>query len=156
MTSLYSFIRITTRSQARARSHLNYILKISLICRVLIQRYFYCSHTLMWFHHMLKIDTGRGKLTQKAVFQKGSIHKELQSSYGAKTLRYEVEFKVERDFGAPGALVMKNEHKQVFFLRSVSLQGPNNQIVHFESNSWIHPFHQTKQERVFFPNKVSS
>ncbi|XP_042013434.1 linoleate 13S-lipoxygenase 3-1, chloroplastic-like [Salvia splendens] len=91
------------------------------------------------------------KLTHKAVLQKGSIDEEIDSSSCATVLRYEVEFKVEPDFGAPGAISVKNEHKHKFFLRNISLQGYNN-IVHFECNSWLYPFHLTKQDRVFFPN----
>ncbi|KAG6403514.1 hypothetical protein SASPL_135737 [Salvia splendens] len=81
----------------------------------------------------------------------GSIDEEIDSSSCATVLRYEVEFKVEPDFGAPGAISVKNEHKHKFFLRNISLQGYNN-IVHFECNSWLYPFHLTKQDRVFFPN----
>lgn len=103
--------------------------------------------------YMLILGTGKGKLTHKAVLQKGSIDQETDSSACAKVLRYEVEFKVEPGFGAPGAISVKNEHKHEFFLRNISLQGYNN-IVHFECNSWLYPFHLTKQDRVFFPNTV--
>ncbi|XP_047949369.1 linoleate 9S-lipoxygenase 6-like [Salvia hispanica] len=107
----------------------------------------------VWLYSDSDIDpgTGKGKLTQKAVLQKGSIEEEMDNSSCGKVLRYEVEFIIEPDFGAPGAISVKNEHKHEFFLRNISLQGYNN-IVHFECNSWLYPFHLTKQERVFFPN----
>ncbi|KAL6574231.1 Serine/threonine-protein phosphatase bsl2 [Orobanche hederae] len=64
-----------------------------------------------------KKNTGKGKLTQKAVLQKGSIKEERESRSGAKVIRYEVEFDVEPDFGAPGEVVLKNEHKHKFFFK---------------------------------------
>ncbi|KAI3461800.1 hypothetical protein Pfo_018463 [Paulownia fortunei] len=97
-------------------------------------------------------DSGVGKLSQKVLLRHGRIDKAMHNDCGDKVLRYELEFNVEPDFGSPGALVMKNEHKHKFFLQSVSLQVYDNQIIHFECNSWIYPFHLTKQDRIFFPN----
>ncbi|KAH6810607.1 hypothetical protein C2S51_024369 [Perilla frutescens var. frutescens] len=108
----------------------------------------------VWLYSASNVDedTGKGKLAQKVALKHGSIDDEIESNYGGKALRYEVEFVVEADFGKPGALVVKNEHKHEFFLQNASLQGEKHQIVHFEINSWIYPFHLTKQDRVFFPN----
>lgn len=79
----------------------------------------------------------------------------MQNEDGAKVMRYLLEFKVEPDFGTPGALVIKNELKHKFFLQSASFQVYYNQIVHFECNSWIYPISLTKQDRIFFSNTVS-
>jgi lipoxygenase len=53
---------------------------------------------------------------------------------GMKTITYKLKFKVEPDFGIPGALVMRSEHKHKFFLESATLE-TLNQTIHFNCNS---------------------
>lgn len=43
---------------------------------------------------------------------------------GTKITKYKVKFRVEPDFGIPGAFLIKNEHKHKFFLQSATLEVP--------------------------------
>lgn len=113
------------------------------------------DHNSVLFFLVKISDTGKGTLTHKVLLKHGYIDKGMQNDHGDKVMRYQLEFKVGPDFGTLGALVIKNELKYKFFLQSASFQVYNNQIVHFECNSWIYPVHLTKQDRIFFSNTVS-
>lgn len=80
------------------------------------------------------------------------IHNKLN---GNTCIKYELTFEADRDFGFPGAFVIWNQHKDKFFLQSLSLQVEFKQMVHFECNSWIYPNHLMQKERIFFSNTVS-
>ncbi|XP_049353656.1 linoleate 9S-lipoxygenase 6-like [Solanum verrucosum] len=94
--------------------------------------------------------TGKGKLSQEVHLNHGKrIHNKLN---GNTCIKYELTFEADRDFGFPGAFVIWNQHKDKFFLQSLSLQVEFKQMVHFECNSWIYPNHLMQKERIFFSN----
>lgn len=96
-------------------------------------------------------DTGKGKLSEKAYLK----HGKSSEHNGTKITKYKVKFRVEPDFGIPGAFLIKNEHKHKFFLQSATLEVPANQSIQFNCKSWIYPFTKTKTNRLFFSNTVS-
>uniref|UniRef100_A0A3Q7I3D4 Lipoxygenase domain-containing protein n=1 Tax=Solanum lycopersicum TaxID=4081 RepID=A0A3Q7I3D4_SOLLC len=99
------------------------------------------------------IGTGKGKLSQGVYLNHG---KRIQNKInGITCIKYELTFEADRDFGFPGAFVIWNQHKDKFFLQSLSLQVEFKQIVHFECNSWIYSNHLMQKERIFFSNTVS-
>uniref|UniRef100_F6HRH9 Lipoxygenase n=1 Tax=Vitis vinifera TaxID=29760 RepID=F6HRH9_VITVI len=95
-------------------------------------------------------NTGKGKLSEKAYLK----HGKCSEHNGTKITKYKVKFRVEPDFGIPGAFLIKNEHKHKFFLQSATLEVPANQSIQFNCKSWIYPFTKTKTNRLFFSNTV--
>ncbi|MCD7453934.1 hypothetical protein HAX54_022690 [Datura stramonium] len=94
--------------------------------------------------------TGEGKLSHKVHPNRGKhIHNKLN---GNRCVEYQLTFKVDRDFGFPGAFDIWNQHKDKFFLQSLSLRVAFRQIIHFECNSWIYPNHLMQKARIFFSN----
>lgn len=51
-------------------------------------------------------------------------HGKSSEHNGTKITKYKVKFRVEPDFGIPGAFLIKNEHKHKFFLQSATLEVP--------------------------------
>ncbi|CAK7349233.1 unnamed protein product [Dovyalis caffra] len=94
--------------------------------------------------------TGKGKLSAKAYLN----HGKSKGHNGTKTRTYKIKIHVEPDFGIPGAFLMKNQHKHKFFLESVTLEIPDNQIIYFDCRSWVYPLRKTKSDRLFFSNNI--
>lgn len=123
------------------------------------------SHTALLFHMIVfkcktqckfffsflwhPTGSGKGKLSEQRRLKGGKSY----DFNGMKATKYTIKFRVELDFGIPGALVIKSQHKQKFFLQSATLQTLHP--IHFHCNSWIYPFQLTKANRVFFSNTVS-
>ncbi|XP_038714172.1 probable linoleate 9S-lipoxygenase 7 isoform X2 [Tripterygium wilfordii] len=93
-------------------------------------------------------NTGIGKLSRKAYLKHGKSSKHDSM----KITKYKIAFHVDQDFGIPGALLITNQHKHKFFLKSASLEVFDNQTIHFDCRSWVYPFKQTKADRIFFSN----
>jgi hypothetical protein len=68
---------------------------------------------------------------------------------------YEVNFKVKKDFGEPGALVVKSFHRNEFLLKDITVALPNHAKVHFACDSCVYNADNYAADRVFFTNKVS-
>ena len=97
-------------------------------------------------------ETGIGKLSEQAYLKCGKT----STKNGEKITTYRFEFRVEPEYGIPGAILIKNQHKKKrFFLQSASLKTPNNEIIQFDCNSWVYPVKMTKTDRIFFSNNVS-
>ncbi|GAB2277661.1 hypothetical protein Dimus_012366 [Dionaea muscipula] len=59
------------------------------------------------------------------------------------------------DMGAPGALIVRNEHRHEFYLKAVTLDDvPNCGKIYFICNSWVYPVDLSKKDRIFFSNKA--
>lgn len=75
------------------------------------------------------------------------------ATVGDTTLK--AEFQLDKDFGTPGAFIIKNFHKSEFYLKTVTLQNvPGKGKVHFSCYSWVYPADKYKYDRVFFANQV--
>ncbi|XP_021282192.1 linoleate 9S-lipoxygenase 6-like [Herrania umbratica] len=69
--------------------------------------------------------------------------------------QYKVSFEWDEGFGAPGAIIIRNNHAAEFYLKTITLEDvPGEGQIHFVCNSWIYPDGQYKKPRVFFANKT--
>ncbi|KAK4739247.1 hypothetical protein R3W88_002944 [Solanum pinnatisectum] len=60
-----------------------------------------------------------------------------------------------KEFGVPGAFIIKNFHLNEFFLKSLTLEDvPNHGNIHFVCNSWVYPSFRYKSDRIFFANQA--
>ncbi|CAM8938149.1 unnamed protein product [Rhodiola kirilowii] len=71
----------------------------------------------------------------------------------------EVEFKVtfhwSEDQGVPGAFIIRNNHHNEFYLKSLTLNNvPGNGEIHFVCNSWVYPANKYQYDRIFFSNQT--
>ncbi|KAM7265906.1 hypothetical protein ACFE04_003589 [Oxalis oulophora] len=105
---------------------------------------------LLRIHSCTQVDptTMKGKFSEKASLR----HVKSNKHNGIVTTTYALKLKVDPDFGIPGALAITNRHKHKFFLLSVTLETHDNQVIHFDCNSWIYPFELTEADRIFFSN----
>ncbi|KAJ9563135.1 hypothetical protein OSB04_008295 [Centaurea solstitialis] len=63
---------------------------------------------------------------------------------------FKVELVIDADFGEPGAILVRNNYEEEFYLDTISLEG----FFHFSCNSWIQPTQTSKKKRIFFANKA--
>lgn len=69
---------------------------------------------------------------------------------------FNVSFDWDEELGVPGAFIIRNNHHNEFYLKSVTLEDvPGQGPIHFVCNSWVYPAKRYKKDRVFFANKVS-
>ena len=70
--------------------------------------------------------------------------------------QYRIHFKVEKDFGIPGAILVENNHSYEFLLKEIKLELQNgSQTITFTCNSWVYKPTIAGDRRIFFSNKVS-
>lgn len=68
---------------------------------------------------------------------------------------FKITFDWDENIGVPGAIIIKNEHHNQFFLKCVTLEDfPNIGKINFVCNSWIYPAKYYKKDRIFFSNKA--
>ncbi|PNY14399.1 lipoxygenase [Trifolium pratense] len=66
-----------------------------------------------------------------------------------------VTFDWDEDIGTPGAFLIRNNHDNEFYLKSLTLNGvPGQDVIHFVCNSWIYPAKKYENVRIFFSNKT--
>jgi len=101
--------------------------------------------------------TGKAKRTSEVVIENWTEANSSKSSHIAATnlSKYEVKFKVKKDFGEPGALVIKNFHRNEFLLKEIAVELPNYECVHFVCDSCVYNVVNYATDRIFFTNKVS-
>ncbi|XP_055819697.1 linoleate 9S-lipoxygenase 6-like [Solanum dulcamara] len=74
--------------------------------------------------------------------------------FASAELTFRVTFDWDEEFGVPGAVLVRNNHLNEFFLKSLTLEDvPNHGKVHFVCNSWIYQASKYKSERIFFANQ---
>ncbi|KAK1267009.1 putative linoleate 9S-lipoxygenase 5 [Acorus gramineus] len=79
----------------------------------------------------------------------------LFSPLAAGESKLKVHFEWDDHFGAPGAVIVKNNHSSEFFLKSITLSDvPHVGRVHFDCNSWVYPANKYKYDRIFFSNQT--
>ncbi|KAH9301870.1 hypothetical protein KI387_013453, partial [Taxus chinensis] len=97
---------------------------------------------------------GSGKLGEAAFIQKWiSTPGRTRERLLAGESEYQVEFKWDSNFGTPGAFLIRNLHRHEFFLKSLTIEIPEQGKVHFVCNSWVYPVSKYNRDRVFFSNK---
>ncbi|ERN20140.1 probable linoleate 9S-lipoxygenase 5 [Amborella trichopoda] len=93
--------------------------------------------------------TRRGKLCEAAHLKVGGI----SQHEGIYISTFKISFRVEKEFGFPGALIVKSMHKTEFFLKCVRLELHGGLTAYFDCHSWVYPISKTNVDRVFFSNK---
>ncbi|KAB2630176.1 linoleate 9S-lipoxygenase 5 [Pyrus ussuriensis x Pyrus communis] len=73
----------------------------------------------------------------------------------AEETAFDVTFDWDEEIGVPGAFIIRNEHHNEFYLKSLTLEDvPGEGRVHFVCNSWVYPAEKYRKDRVFFANKT--
>ncbi|KAI5071291.1 hypothetical protein GOP47_0013542 [Adiantum capillus-veneris] len=96
-------------------------------------------------------ETGLGKRSISADLE-GWLWKE-NSIEADKGETYVVSFKVAKDFGTPGAILVENHHPNWFFLKNIMLH-TSSEVLYFSCNSWVYNYRHYDAPRVFFTNQV--
>ncbi|BFI36755.1 hypothetical protein MARPO_0106s0031 [Marchantia polymorpha] len=75
----------------------------------------------------------------------------------ADEFTYSVNFKVPKDFGQPGAILVQNKHVNEFYMKTLTIKypEPENKEIDFLCNSWVYPEKKYDgKDRIFFSNKT--
>jgi hypothetical protein len=83
----------------------------------------------------------------------------VKDSLISEDVTYPVTLLVPKDFGTPGAFIVRNKHMNEFFLKSLSLTLPDNSSgnktqVFFPCNSWVYNEKKYQCNRIFFSNQA--
>ncbi|XP_050210798.1 linoleate 13S-lipoxygenase 2-1, chloroplastic-like [Mercurialis annua] len=89
--------------------------------------------------------TGKEKETIKGII-KGTVN-------SSDEVTLETNFKVPKEFGVVGAVLVANEHHEEVFLHDIVLQGIPNWHLKISCESWVYPTDIVPTKRIFFTNK---
>lgn len=70
---------------------------------------------------------------------------------------FDMEFKVPKDFGPPGAIIVKNPHENEFLLDSFNLTMSDGYVTNFPANTWVYSntkLRMTDPGRIIFSNEL--
>lgn len=68
--------------------------------------------------------------------------------------KFKMDFKVPKDFGTPGAIIVKNRHVHEFLLQAFAIQTPDGKVTSFVTESWVYNTN-LHGGRIFFSNQVN-
>lgn len=104
--------------------------------------------------HEYGAETGRPKQSSPVAIEKWTEVDPKDHCPSTNVTKFHLALKVKKDFGSPGALILKNFHKDEFLLKAVSITLPDKSIVHFPCDSCVYNTDQYAADRVYFSNKV--
>ncbi|GMJ14160.1 lipoxygenase 3, Arabidopsis thaliana lipoxygenase 3 [Hibiscus trionum] len=90
--------------------------------------------------------TGKPKVSKEAIIE---WSRDLNIS-ADKFITYNVQFLVDTNFGAPGAILVTNRNEKELFLKNVTIEDS----LHFDCESWVQPENLQSEKRIFFSNKA--
>ncbi|KAJ0988135.1 hypothetical protein J5N97_006491 [Dioscorea zingiberensis] len=104
------------------------------------------------------------ELLSSELHPKSGKEKETIAEYAHRSgqkgdfVEYECSFKVPKDFGNIGGVLVTNEHHRETFLRDVvltttSTDGDVDQTINISCSSWVHSKFDNPEKRIFFSNK---
>jgi len=70
-----------------------------------------------------------------------------------ENFKFKLDFKVPKDFGTPGAIIVKNHHVHEFLLQAFAIQTPDGKVTSFVTESWVYNTN-LHGGRIFFSNQV--
>ncbi|CAM8894674.1 unnamed protein product [Rhodiola kirilowii] len=77
------------------------------------------------------------------------------AAVGVGESHFKILFDWDEDIGIPGAFLIKNNHHNEFYLKSVTLESvPSASCIHFVCNSWVYPVEKYDYDRIFFSNQT--
>ncbi|MCO5554016.1 hypothetical protein L7F22_007542 [Adiantum nelumboides] len=97
-------------------------------------------------------ETGVGKKSAVATLE-GWVLKQNNLITNDQGEAYSLTFKVDKNFGEPGAILLENQHPNWFFLKHITLHLPSSDK-EFPCNSWVYNHDNYGAPRVFFSNQV--
>jgi hypothetical protein len=71
-----------------------------------------------------------------------------------QNFKFKLDFKVPKDFGTPGAIIVKNRHVHEFLLQAFAIQTPDGKVTSFVTESWVYNTN-LHGGRIFFSNQVN-
>ncbi|CAH2042001.1 unnamed protein product [Thlaspi arvense] len=89
--------------------------------------------------------TGKEKETIKGYAHRSSQEKD--------EVKYDCDFKIPKDFGGIGAVLVENEHHNEMYLKSIVFDGLAQGVLNVTCNSWVAPKSDNSEKRIFFTNK---
>ncbi|XAR62391.1 Linoleate 13S-lipoxygenase [Bertholletia excelsa] len=90
-------------------------------------------------------ETGKEKETIKGYAHRSSQEKD--------EVKYDCDFKIPKDFGGIGAVLVENEHHNEMYLKSIVFDGLAQGVLNVTCNSWVAPKSDNSEKRIFFTNK---
>ncbi|XP_073393492.1 probable linoleate 9S-lipoxygenase 5 isoform X2 [Physcomitrium patens] len=99
--------------------------------------------------------TGKAMRTSEMMIENWT-ESSTSSSHIASTYptKFVVNFRVKKEFGEPGALFVKNFHRNEFLLKEITVEVPNRSSLHFICDSCVYNVDHYAADRAFFTNKV--
>ncbi|KAJ7299938.1 hypothetical protein O6H91_03G017000 [Diphasiastrum complanatum] len=82
--------------------------------------------------------TKRGKRSQEVSVQNWFL---AFDGITVGDITYNISFTVDKAFGVPGAFIIRNNHVNEFYLKSVSLTFPDQSTINFICNSWVYNYY---------------
>lgn len=105
---------------------------------------------------LLITGTGKAMRTSEMMIENWT-ESSTSSSHIASTYptKFVVNFRVKKEFGEPGALFVKNFHRNEFLLKEITVEVPNRSSLHFICDSCVYNVDHYAADRAFFTNKVT-
>ena len=119
--------------------------------------FFYCRFHFVKSHGAIGISFSNAiSGTMGAKMSSVSILSMLGGSQDKSDTLLTTCFFVSTDFGRPGVILLDNHDNKEFYLKSITLEMPDNTQIYFPCHTWInHSKLYFGQSRIFFTNDVS-
>lgn len=97
-------------------------------------------------------ETGKGVVSSEVAIQNWVTTADVLVP---ENFKFKMDFKVAKDFGTPGAIIVKNRHVHEFLLQAFAIQTPDGKVTSFVTESWVYNTN-LHGGRIFFSNQVIS
>lgn len=96
-------------------------------------------------------ETGKGAVSSEVAIQNWVTTADVLVP---ENFKFKMDFKVPKDFGTPGAIIVKNRHVHEFLLQAFAIQTPDGKVTSFVAESWVYNTN-LHGGRIFFSNQVN-
>jgi hypothetical protein len=94
--------------------------------------------------------TGKGAVSSEVAIQNWVTTADVLVP---ENFKFKMDFKVPKDFGTPGAIIVKNRHVHEFLLQAFAIQTPDGKVTSFVAESWVYNTN-LHGGRIFFSNQM--